>query len=114
MTDQLTLVANYLTSILSGSPVHYSEKPINEICTTIKLISSIPVKSHLGNLLEQGHYQFDCWGNTLTKSKSMSNLIETNLDNNKVDFTLAWLTNKFILNDIDNGWCRVVLEFNIF
>lgn len=111
--DVLQTLVSVLSS--SGSTVYFGEKPLdNDECIVYSLISTVPIDSHDGNLFDKYRIQLDCYSSNLAKNQLMFTKIRSLLDNNRTDFMLSYLSNRFILKDIQPDIVRSVVEFYIW
>lgn len=114
MTTLETMVS--LLQSISGSPVvsAYERPSTNKNCIVYKLISTVPLNSMSGSLIEKLHVEVDAYGDTLAKSISLADKVKAKLDLNNSNFHIGYLTNKFITKDIELDLFCSILEFYLW
>ena len=114
MTTLETMVS--LLNSISGSPVVTAYEIPSTVKNAIiwKLISTVPINSMSGSLVEKLHIEVDCFGDTLSKSISLADKVKAKLDLNNTNFHIGFLTNRFITKDIELGLFESILEFHIW
>ena len=75
-------------------------------CIVYQRISTLQIRSHLGNEMERPRFQISCWGKTYEEAKTVSEAVKTALDLNRINFKLATKENEIDDKELETNLYR--------
>ena len=83
-------------------------------CATYQRISSNPIRSHAGNVMNKARYQISTYGESYSDCVALANTIVALLDLNQTDFELVTKENEFDVKEPESGNYSTKIDFLIW